>query len=328
MSASLGLHVARFEELSESTDGPAAVFALAETAERAGFDELYVMDHFFQVPQAGGAERPMLEAYTLLGALAGRTSTLRLGTLVTGVTYRNPALLAKIATTLDYLSNGRAILGLGAAWYEQEHEAFGFEFAPVRDRMRLLEDTVRICRAMFDGEDPTVSGELASIDGAWNRPAPVQAGGPPIMIGGTGERHTLRIAAAHADVVNINSDFAELPHKLAVLEQHLTTAGRTRRDISVSTLALVVPGRDDAEAEERLAAMVQARGVDPAALSDPAVRDLVTARMLVGGPDTLARQAADVMAHGLDGLVVNLPSGPMDRDLALVADALRPVLTA
>ena len=148
------------------------------------------MDHFFQLPFIGGPEEPMLEGYSLLNALAARTSQIKLGTLVTGVTYRNPAHLAKILTTFDVISGGRAIAGLGAAWYEEEHQAFGFDFPSLSDRFDLLSDTIDITSAMFAGNG-TVSGGVASINDAHNVPAPLTPGGPPILVGGAGEKKTL-----------------------------------------------------------------------------------------------------------------------------------------
>ena len=295
MTATLGIQVARFTGLT-AQDGPEGVFQVAAEAERAGFDQLFVMDHFYQVPHAGGPDLPMLEAYTLLGALAGRTDTIDLGTLVTGVTYRNPGLLAQVVTTLDHLSHGRAILGLGAGWYEEEHQSLGFDFPSTRQRLRLLEDAVQIAKAMFAESPASHAGQLASVASAVNNPPPTRPGGPPVLIGGTGERHTLRIAGHHADIVNINAGFAELPRKIAALEGHLADAGRSRDDISVSTLALVIPGHDDQAAEERLGDLVRRRGGDPAMLNDPAMRAQVTARMLVGGPDTIRDQAAELLA--------------------------------
>src|SRR5207245_2370418 len=168
---------------------------LATTAEESGFDSLWVMDHFYQIRMVGKVSEPMLEAYSLLPALAARTSRVRLGALVTGVTYRNPAHLAKIVTTLDVISSGRAILGIGAAWNEDEHRGYGFDFPPVRERFERLEEAIRICRAMFRDEAPSFQGKHYRIEGALNFPRPVQPGGPPILIGGSGEQKTLRLVA-------------------------------------------------------------------------------------------------------------------------------------
>src|SRR2546423_3836560 len=160
------------------------VAAVAVAAEESGFDTVMVMDHFYQLPLLGPPEHEMFEAYTLLGALAARTSTAKLGTLVTGVTYRNPAILAKIVTALDVISKGRAFLGIGAAWFDVEHEALGVDFPPVRERFERLEEALQITRAMFRNERPTFEGKHYRVKDAINSPAPITPGGPPIMIGG------------------------------------------------------------------------------------------------------------------------------------------------
>ncbi len=169
---------------------PAGIFdevvAMAAAAEDTGFDSVWVMDHFYQLPPMGGPDAPMLDSYTLLGALAARTSRVRLGALVTGVTYRNPAHLAKIVTTLDVISGGRAVLGLGAAWYDVEHEGLGFDFPPAPERLDRLEEALQICRAMFHEEAPSFDGRYYRIDEARNVPRPIQPGGPPILVGGGG----------------------------------------------------------------------------------------------------------------------------------------------
>ena len=167
---------------------------IADTAAASGFDSLFVMDHLHQIPGVGEQHEWMLEGNTALAALAGRTEKLNLGLLVGGVTYRNPALHAKITTTLDVLSGGRAIHGIGAAWFEDEHRAYGFDFPPLRDRFALLEEHLRIARAMFT-EERTESG-------AYNNPPPIR-GDIPIMVGGSGERKTLRLVARYADACNV-----------------------------------------------------------------------------------------------------------------------------
>src|SRR5438445_5174452 len=196
------------------------IVTLATAAERGGFDSVYVMDHLYQIRGVGPHTDPRPEGYTLLGGLAARTTRVRLGTLVTGVTYRNPALLAKVVTTLDIVSSGRAILGIGAAWNEDEHRGYGYEFPPVGERLSRLEEALQICRAMFREESPSFDGRYYRIRGATNVPRPVQRGGPPILVGGGGERRTLRLVARYADACNISGDAQAIRHKVAVLERH------------------------------------------------------------------------------------------------------------
>jgi len=202
------------------------VAEIATTAEETGFDSVWVMDHFYQIRFQGQRTEPMLECYTLLSGLAARTSRVRLGALVTGVTYRNPAHLAKIVTTLDIVSSGRAILGIGAAWNEDEHRGLGFDFLPVSERFERLEEPLQICRAMFQVEAPAFQGKHCRIEEALNFPRPVQQGGPPILIGGSGEKKTLRLVAQYADACNLFGDAATVRHKLDVLEQHCNEIGR------------------------------------------------------------------------------------------------------
>ncbi len=298
--------------------------AVASNAEASGFDAVFVMDHFFQLPFLGGPTQPMLEGYSLLSALAARTSRVRLGTLVTGVTYRNPALLAKMLTTLDIISSGRAIAGLGAAWYEQEHAAFGYDFPSIPERFDLLADTVEILGTMFRGEG-THRGRSAEIVDAHNVPAPITPGGPPILIGGAGERRTLPFAARVAAASNFNCTIDEAPAKLALLESLLERTGRARDTINVTLLCSVVCDDDDAAAEAKLRNMVRRRGMDPAALDDPAVRGTMMSRMMVGGVDTVAERIASICGpDGLDGIVAMLPADAGDTEgPALAARAFR-----
>ena len=212
---------------------------IAETAlaaEDAGFDSFWVMDHYHQIASVGPDTDPMLEAYTLLGAVAARTRRIRLGTMVTGVTYRNPAFLAKVVTTLDVVSAGRAILGIGAAWNEVESRAYGYDWPSTAERFERLEDALRICRAMFTAERTTYEGVRHHVDGALNVPQPIQDGGPPILVGGNGERKTLRLTATYADMWNGFGDPAGIRHKLDVLERHCAAVGRDPRDIETTRL--------------------------------------------------------------------------------------------
>src|SRR5271155_1082704 len=168
---------------------------VAVAAESAGFDSIWVPDHVHQNRIGGGPSGPMLEAYTLLAGLATKTDTVLLGSLVTPVTFRHPALLAKVVTTLDVISGGRAVLGIGAAWYDVEHEGLGFDFPAAPERLDRLEEALQICRAMFTEEAPSFTGTYYRIHEARNVPPPVQPGGPPILIGGGGEKRTLRLTA-------------------------------------------------------------------------------------------------------------------------------------
>jgi F420-dependent oxidoreductase-like protein len=186
------------------------------------------MDHYFQMEFNGGAEDPMLEAYTTLAYLAGHTSTVRLGALVTGVTYRHPGLLAKIATTLDVLSGGRATLGIGAAWYDREHEGLGVPFPPLAERFERLEETLRICLQMWDPEaDGPFEGKHYKLAETLSVPPPVSSPHPEIMIGGGGEKKTLRLVARYGDACNLFATSPEeVRHKLDVLRGHCDALGR------------------------------------------------------------------------------------------------------
>ncbi len=193
----------------------------AKRAENAGFDLITVMDHLYQIRGIGPETEPMMEAYTTLAALATQTSRIRLGTLVTGVTYRNPALLVKMVTTLDVISKGRAIFGLGAAWNEDEHAGYGFEFPPIGKRMDRLDEALTIAKLMFTEERPSFEGKYYRIDRALNVPRPVQPGGPKILVGGGGEQRTLRILAQHGDIGHwFGGNLEDLKRKKQVFERH------------------------------------------------------------------------------------------------------------
>ena len=225
------------------------VVELATTAERVGFYLITVMDHQYQIGGIGPAEDPMLEPYAVLPALAMVTSRVRLGTLVTGVTYRNPALLAKTVTTLDVISKGRAVYGIGAAWNEDEHRGYGFEFPPIRERMDRLEEALEIARAMFTEDRATFEGAHYRVVDALNNPKPVQPGGPPILVGGGGEQRTLRIVAKYADWSNWFGQIADLQRKHELLDRYCADIGRDPSTI-LRTVTLPLPlGHTQEEAE-------------------------------------------------------------------------------
>lgn len=289
------------------------VSSVVVAAEAAGFDTVMVMDHFYQLPLLGPPDNAMFEAYTLLGALAARTSTIRLGTLVTGVTYRNPAILAKIVTTLDVISRGRSFLGIGAAWHDVEHEALGIDFPPVKERFERLEEAILICQAMFRGERPTIEGAHYQVRGAINSPAPVQAGGPPFLIGGSGERKTLRLMAQYASMANFTVGADEVPRKLEVLAGHCADVGRDPADINKTMLGSLVLGRTMEEAEAKRNEFLAARGLDWDSLDD-ATRALVGARIVMGDADHVGEQVHHLLALGLDGVTFNMPADGHEPD--------------
>ena len=224
------------------------------------------MDHFYQLPMLGEPDEFMLECYACWPALARETSNVRLSALVTGNTYRNPAVLAKTVTTLDIVSNGRAQLGIGAGWFELEHDAFGIEFGTFTDRFEKLEEALQIVIPMLRGERPTLDGEHYTVADAMNEPPPVAR--IPVMIGGGGEKKTLRMVAQYADESNLICHREDLPRKLDALAEHCQQLGRDRSEITVSwqRTACIAPTTEEAEAD--LAACFARRGLDVTAMSE------------------------------------------------------------
>jgi F420-dependent oxidoreductase-like protein len=215
-------------------------------AEEAGFSLVTVMDHLYQIPGVGPVTDPMLEAWSTLAAIARETTRVRLGTLVTGVTYRNPAYLAKTVTTLDAISGGRALLGLGAAWNEEEHRGYGYDFPPLRERMDRLDEALTLIRAMFTEERPSFDGRHYRIHEALNVPRPIQPGGPRVMVGGGGEQRTLRIAAKHADLTHwFALGIETLRRKTDLLERYCEEIGRDPATIERTIGAPVIVAESD-----------------------------------------------------------------------------------
>ncbi len=248
---------------------------LVEAAEAAGFDMVTVMDHFYQIANVGREDEPMLEGYTTLGALAARTTRVRLGTMVTGVTYRNPAMLAKMVTTLDVISHGRAVLGIGAGWNESEHRGYGFDFPPIGERMDRLDEALAICHRMFTEERPSFEGSHYRIDEARNVPRPLQAGGPKILIGGGGERRTLRLVAKYADMSNWFGTLDDVRHKTEVLERHCEEVGRDPSTIVRTIMSPFVLVRDQREAASLMADLSpERRAMSTAATPEQAAEGL------------------------------------------------------
>ncbi|HEY3764721.1 MAG TPA: LLM class F420-dependent oxidoreductase [Gaiellales bacterium] len=271
---------------------------IAVTAERSGFDSVWVMDHLYQIAVVGKRTEPMLEAYSLLCALAARTTRTQLGTMVTGVTYRNPALLAKMVTTLDVISQGRAILGIGAAWNEDEHGGYGFDFPPLRERFGRLEDAVQICRAMFTQDSPTFRGTHHHVDAVLNFPRPVRAGGPPILIGGSGEKRTIPMVARYADACNFFGDVETIRRKVRILEDSCEKIGRDPAEITKTRLGPMNIAATAAEAERNAKRVAAVRGLD---------EERVRGSFITGDPDSILEQVDAFIDAGLDGLLISLP---------------------
>lgn len=284
--------------------GPADIFgtvvAQATEADQSGFDRICVMDHFYQLPLIGVHDEPMFEAYTLLAALAQHTSKARLATLVTGNTYRSPTLLAKTITALDHVSGGRATLGIGAGWFELEHESLGFEFGTFTDRFEKLEEALRILVPLLKGETVTVEGERYTTKDAVNSPAPLSS--IPIMIGGSGEKKTLRMVAQYADESNLVGlrTPAEIVPKLEALDGHCERLGRDRSSVVVTTLLSVniAPTMEQADAD--LLAMVEAKGWPDEMF------EMAKGMMIHGDPDTVGEGIQAFLDAGLDGVACNL----------------------
>jgi F420-dependent oxidoreductase-like protein len=297
---SFGLQIPNFRHAAPDAEMFDHTVARATAAEHSGFDSVWVMDHFWQLPALGGPDEPILEAYTLLGALAARTERVQLGTLVTGVTYRNPALLAKIVTTLDIISKGRAVLGIGAAWYEEEHDGFGFAFPRAGERLDRLEEAVQICRALFRDDQPTWKGRHYSIADARNVPRPVRPGGPPIMIGGSGERRTLRLVAQYADMCNVTGGPATIVHKLDVLRGHCKDVGRDPSEVLTTRLGTLVLTSSPDETERTTGFL---RGIAGDAFGE---------QFTVGEASDVVEQVGALVDAGLDCLIFNMPFADPD----------------
>jgi F420-dependent oxidoreductase-like protein len=288
--------------------GPAELFnaiaSQAAAADRAGFDTVLLMDHFYQLPTLGPPDYYMLECYTTLGALARETTTVRLAALVTGNTYRNPTLLAKTVTALDVVSQGRAQLGIGAGWYEVEHDSLGFEFGTFTDRFEKLEEALQIILPMLRDERPTLDGKHYKVNNAINQPPPV--GRIPVMIGGTGEKKTLRMVAQYADESNLTSPVPEIPRKLEALAAHCERLGRDRSEVSVSQHLNVCINDTHEAAYADIRSFLGERGFDIDSM-DAGLRDRILAMLVWGDPDEVGERLRDVLALGVDGITCSLP---------------------
>jgi F420-dependent oxidoreductase-like protein len=275
------------------------VVAQARAAEASGYDRVMVMDHFYQLPGIGAHDEPMFECYSMLAALAQHTEDVRLSALVTGNTYRNPALLAKTITTLDHVSHGRATLGIGAGWFEKEHLDLGFEYGTFGDRFEKLEEALRIIGPMLRGEEPTLEGKHYRVTQAANSPAPVSK--IPIMIGGQGEKKTLRMVAQYADESNLTGEVKDIPRKLEALAGHCERLGRDRSEIAVTKLLMIAVAETQDELEADLASIAKVKGWNDS------IMEMVRKVLIYGDADTVGERIAEAVNMGIDGITVDLP---------------------
>jgi F420-dependent oxidoreductase-like protein len=303
----LGLQIPNFSYGTGVEELFPTVIAQAQEADAAGFDSVFVMDHFYQLPGLGTPDQPMLEAYTALGGLATATKNVQLGTLVTGNTYRNPTLLAKAITTLDVISQGRAILGIGTGWFELEHEQLGFEFGTFTDRFNKLDEALQIILPMLRGERPTFSGKYYRAKEAMANPR--FRDHIPLMIGGSGEKKTIPLAAKYFDHLNIIAGFDELPRKVQVVKDRCEEIGRDPATLETSMLVIAIIDEN---------------------VSPDLIPDDFKDRAAVGGPEQVADQIkTKVLDAGVDGVIlspVTSLNGYQPGAITAVAEKLRPLL--
>jgi F420-dependent oxidoreductase-like protein len=303
----LGLQIPNFSYGTGVSDIFPTVVAQAREAEAAGYDSVFLMDHFYQLPGLGTPDQPMLEAYTTLGALAAVTERVQLGTLVTGNSYRNPTLLAKEITTLDVISQGRAILGIGTGWFELEHDSLGYEFGTFADRFNKLGEALEIILPMLAGERPTFSGQYYRTQEAMAEPR--FRDHIPLMIGGSGEKKTIPLAAKHFDHLNIIAGFDELPRKLQVVKENCEKIDRDPATLETSMLVIAI--------------------IDENVTAD-AIPDDFKQQAAFGSPEQVAEQIKEkVLDAGVTGVIlspVTSLNGYQPGGATAVAELLRPVL--
>jgi F420-dependent oxidoreductase-like protein len=303
----LGLQIPNFSYGTGVSEIFPTVIAQAKEADAAGFDSVFVMDHFYQLPALGTPDQPMLEAYTALGGLSSVTENVQLGTLVTGNTYRNPTLLAKAITTLDVISQGRAVLGIGTGWFELEHDSLGYEFGTFTDRFNKLGEALEIILPMLEGKRPTVNGKYYRTQEAMAEPR--LRDHIPLMIGGSGEKKTIPLAAKHFDHLNVIASFDELPRKVQVVKEACEKIGRDPATLETSMLVMVL-------ADENVTADM--------------VPEDFRGNVAFGSPEQIAEQVkTKVMDAGIDGVIlspVTNVTGYRPGTIPALAEALKPVL--
>lgn len=290
-----GLQHPNFTYDGEGSKTAESLRTLVREAEAYGFDSFWVMDHFHQISVVGETREPMLEGWTTISYAASCSSRIKLGTLVTGIVYRHPSVLAKIGATLDVLSEGRLFMGIGAAWNQEEATAYGIPFPPVGERMRRLEEAVQIIRRMWTEEKASFNGRFYQVREAYCNPKPIQKPYPPIMIGGSGERQTLKIAAKYANACNVFGSPNTVRKKLAILHEHCRNVGSDYDAIVKTKLGHVIIDRDERAVEKRVAE-------DLAEFPKERWGEYA----IYGTPDQIRRQVEEFRDAGLDYLIVNL----------------------
>jgi F420-dependent oxidoreductase-like protein len=292
----LGLHLPKFNYPGVESDALfETISRIATTAESSGFSTITVMDHFHQIPPVGDRTLNMFDGNTMLAAIAARTEKVSLGLLVGGVMYRNPALLAKITTGLDVISGGRAFLGIGAAWFEEEHLAYEFDFPSLGQRFEHLEDALNIARRMFTSPESSYEGKHHSTKDALNIPQPLR-GDIPILIGGSGERKTLRLVAQYADGCNVMGDPDRIRHLMGVLEGHCEAVGRDPAEITKTRIASIYMGATHEDAQRKIK-----EGLADGSLPESRMR-----MVIAGGPDEIGEQLTAFMDAGIEGFTISL----------------------
>jgi F420-dependent oxidoreductase-like protein len=293
------------------------IVTAAQLAETSGFDSLWVMDHFHQHPPYWKRHEPMLEAYVLLAAIAARTTRADVGVLVSGVMHRNPALLAKMVTTLDIVSGGRAVLGIGASWNEDVFTSYGFgaEEPPIRERLDRLEEALEICRAMLHEGRASLDGHFYDARDALNVPRPLRDR-LPILVGGAGEKRLLRLVAQHADISNILGTPDTLPGKLAALDRHCADLCRDPTSIRRTHTCLLIVDGNQRDAERRANRMLEASAID---------EESFRGRAIVGNVSAATEQIASRLSLGLDGLMFFGDRLWTADDVGLLAQAVAPL---
>ena len=303
VSIRLGYQMPNFSYQGSVADLFPTVIAQAREAESAGFDTAFVMDHFYQLPGIGKPDEPMLEAYTALAGIATATEKIQLSALVTGNTYRNPPMLAKTVTTLDVVSGGRAILGIGAGWFEFEHKSFGYEFGTFTDRFERLGEALEIIAPMLRGERPTFDGKWYHVDEAINEPR--IRDDLPIMLGGGGEKKTFGLAAKFGAHLNVICNASELPRKVEAIAARCEEVDRDPSTLETSYLAFVIIDEDGDRARSLQRDHFRKLGVDLDSLPDDK-RAAATDRQFVGAPDDVAEQIQKrVLDQGINGVIIN-----------------------